>query len=61
MENNKKSRFLAVNLHKKQYWAHQNFTGTYEKSVEIMDELQDTENIKSEKVNKLCQKSFDQH
>ena len=46
MENNEKSRFLAVNLHKKQYWAHQNFTGTYEKSVEIMDELQDTQNIK---------------
>ena len=25
---------------------HQNFTGTYEKSIEALDELQDTQNIK---------------
>ena len=36
------------------------FTGSYEKSVEVLDELQDTIS-KSGKVNKLWQKLFDQY
>ena len=39
---------------------HENFTGSYEKSVEVLDELQDTIS-KSRKVNKLWQKLFDQY
>ena len=42
----KKQHFVAVNLHKK------HFTGTYEKNVEVLDELQDTI-LKGRKVNKL--------
>ena len=36
------------------------FTGSYEKSVEVLDELQDTIS-KDRKVNKLWQKLFNQH
>ena len=37
-----------------------NITGSYEKSVEVWDKLQDTTS-KGRKVNKLWQKPFNQH
>ena len=46
----KKNNFEAVNLNKKKkknIKPRQNFTGSYKKSVEILDELQDTQSIKS--------------
>ena len=39
---------------------HGNFTGVYEKSVEVLDQLEDTIS-KGRKVNRLCHKIFDQH
>ena len=46
-----RNRFEAVNLYKKNKKKHikprQNFTGSYKKSVEILDELQDAQSIKS--------------
>ena len=44
--------------------SHQNFTGSYEKSVEVLDELQGFKIhriLKGGKVKKLCRKLFDQH
>ena len=55
---------MAVNLHETQHWVepYQNFTGSYEKSLEVLDELQDTHRTsKGIKVNKLWQKLFDQN
>ena len=46
-------KFVAVNLHKKRHW------GSYEKSVEVLDELQDKIS-KDRKVNKLWQKLYNQ-
>ena len=46
--------FVAVNLHKK------HFTGSYEKTVEVLDELQDAI-LKGRRINKLWQKLFDQY
>ena len=45
---------------KKQHSCSWKFTGSYEKSVEVLDELQDTIS-KDRKVNKLWQKLFNQH
>ena len=37
---------MAINLPKKKnIQPHENITGSYEKSVEVLDELQDTQNI----------------
>ena len=41
---------MAVNLHKNNIEPHQNFTGSYEKSVELLDELQNAQNIERYKV-----------
>ena len=35
---------MAVNLHKNNIEPDQNFTGSYEKSLEVLDELQETQN-----------------
>ena len=43
---NKSLQFLAVKLYKNNIEPHQNFTSSYEKSIEVLDELQDTQNIK---------------
>ena len=51
---NKNKNFATVNLHKK------HFTGFFEKSVEVLDELQNTIS-KGRKVNKLWQKLFYQY
>ena len=45
---------MTVNLHQK------HFTGSHEKSVEVLDEPQDTI-LKGRNVNKLWQKLFDQY
>ena len=45
-----RNHFEAVNLYKKKrknIKPRQNFTGSYKKSVEILDELQDAQSIKS--------------
>ena len=50
---------MAVNLHKNNIEPHENFTGAYEKNIDVLDELQDTIS-KDREVDKLCQKLFDQ-
>ena len=45
MENNKKILQLLT-FTKNDIEPHQNFTGSCEKIVEVLDELQDTQNIK---------------
>ena len=42
---NKNITFCGSKPKKKNIEPHENFTGSYEKSVEILDELQDTQNI----------------
>ena len=37
--------FVALDLYKNNIEPHQNFIGSYEKSIEVLDELQDTWNI----------------
>ena len=52
---------MAVNLKKKNnIEPHENFTSSYEKSVEVLDEVEDAIS-KGRMVKKLCQKLFDQH
>ena len=46
MENKNITFFGCKPLKKNNIELHQNFTGSYEKSVEVLDELQDTQNIK---------------
>ena len=45
---------------KKQCWGSWKFTGSYEKCVEVLGDLQDTIS-KDREVNKLWQKLFNQH
>ena len=40
---------MVVNCNKKQPGPHKNFTGYYEKSVELLDKPQDTQNIERSK------------
>ena len=40
---------MVVNCYKKQPGLHKNFTGYYEKSVELLGEPQDTQNIERSK------------
>ena len=51
---------MAVKLHKKSIEPHEYFIGSYEKGVEVMDELQGITS-KGRKVNKLWQKLFNKH
>ena len=40
---------MVVNCYKKQPGPHQSFAGSYEKSVELLEEPQDTQNIERSK------------
>ena len=53
--------FHGKQEHTKNTQPDQNFTGSYKNSVEALDKLQYTQNIKRKKVNKLCKILFDQH
>ena len=41
--------------------SHQNFTGSYDKSAEVLDELQVHRILRGRTINKLQRKLFDQH
>ena len=55
MENENKTTFCSKK--KQQHWGSRKFTGSFEKSVDVLDELQDTIS-NDRKVNKLWEKLF---